>query len=162
MAENSDIVSGLNGLLKKLDKIAADFTNQRTMNRVGLMGVRFLKDRTRKGRDVQGRPFKPYSEEHARRRAKLNLPTNVVNLEMNDIDGMMSSIDFEVSRDFSTTTFLLTKPDKEQLMNIHSFLGAGKSRVIRQVWGFSDKEHEKMIRTIADDLKKLVIKDIQS
>lgn len=161
MANRRTNISGAENIQKKLNKVIADFANQTTMNKLGLLGVRTMKKRTREGRDVYGKPFKPYSAQHADRRAMLHLPTNVVNLQMNDIDGMMNSVDYDVSTKADSVSFFLNRPEKEELMRIHSFLGAGKSKVIRKAWGFSNKEKQHFIKKVAIDLKNLIIADLR-
>lgn len=152
---------GINNILERLDGVAKTFADQQIMNRLGLTGVRYIKKRTREGRDIHGNTFKPYSAQHAERRRALNLPIDIVNLQMNDIDGMMNSVDYEVGDKFDSVTIGITRSEKEELMRIHSIIGAGRGKVRREAWGFTVQEQDRLLQTFMEDYKKLLIKELE-
>ena len=67
------------------------------MTRIGLLIQTRIKSRTLAGRDVDGKPFKGYSPGHAKRRQKLGLPTDKVDLFFTG--SMQSAMTFEADED---------------------------------------------------------------
>lgn len=45
-------------------------TDKALMREIGLLAIETIRTRTRQGRDAEGRPFPPYSESYARRKAE--------------------------------------------------------------------------------------------
>jgi len=144
---------------KLLNRILKGFQSQRLLNMLGLAVRRIIQDRTRKGVDVEGKPFKEYSKGHARKREKLDLPVYPVNLQMDDVEGMLRKIDHAITREFEELKVFIDDPEKEQIARYHNILGAGKSKVIRRFWGLNDTEinkiHQIVGLEIANVLKKL-------
>jgi hypothetical protein len=133
--------------------------SQAFYNKLGLAALRIIKDRTRKGRDVEGKIFMPYSDPYAASREKRGLNTHPVNLSFQDLtrmlpkgykssqQGMLNSIDHVVANDFTSVSILINDPVKEQIAVYHNVQGAGKGKVIRRFWGI---EAAKEIKQLAD------------
>jgi len=151
-------ILGLKEAINNLQKIAGNFQDQQRMHEAGLRAQRYIKKRTREGRDVDGAPFKAYSKAHKKTREKLGLPTTIVNLQMNDIDGMMVSVDHTVNRSFTQVHVFIKGRRSEngktftnmQLMQWQHDKG-------REAFGLNDDEGKKITRYIADDIKKFIL-----
>src|SRR5690606_20105304 len=57
--------NNLGALAGDLQKLARQLINQRMLNRLGLASIRIVKTRTRRGIDVEGQPFRAYSDDYA-------------------------------------------------------------------------------------------------
>jgi len=133
-----------------------------------LRAERYIKQRTRKGRDVEGKPFAKYSKAHAKRREKLGLPTSVVNLQMDDINGMMVSLDHTVNTNLNAVHVFIKGRRSQgrrrftnmQLAKWHSVDGVGKKRVVREFWGLNDDEQERILRYIGSDIRKFILETL--
>jgi len=125
-------------------KILSALDNDKILNRLGLGGIRIVKERTRKGLDVDGKSFKPYSEGYKKKREEAGLVTDIVNLEFDDLEGMLHKVDHEVNNSLHSVQMLIDDPEKETIAGYHNIQGAGKSKVIRKFWGFSEEEKEKL------------------
>lgn len=130
-----------------LQKLRDDFrdlgkrlVDQKLLNKIGLAGIRRIKDRTRRGVDYLGLSFKAYSEGHAKKRRKLGLPTGHVDLVFSLYDGMMQQLDHMVFRDLSGLSILIDDNEKQQLAVWHNIEGAGRSRVKREFFNLSDAD----------------------
>lgn len=142
-----------------LQTIIDGLQSQATMNKLALAQTRKIKDRTRKGVDLERKPFKPYNEDYARRKFKqTGIPTNVVNLTFDDISGMMTQIDHVIANDFSSAELLILDPEKRKIAGYHNELGAGRSRVIRTFWGISKEDEDDLLNLLGKDLELLLQK----
>lgn len=141
---------------KLWDRLLSGLKNQALMNRLGLGVRRLIQDRTRKGLDVQGKPFRKYSGGHAKRRAKLGLPTHPVNLQMDDVSGMLRRIEHVVARDLSDVEVYIGDPVKERIAYYHNVSGAGKSRIRREFWGLAKKEESMLQDIVNAELKNVL------
>jgi len=150
MAKLTDVKKILNGLI-------ADLQSQKELNKLGLAGIRKIKDRTRKGIDVDGSAFQPYSTNYAEKRASFGLPTSIVNLEFNDIDGMLSKVDHVVANDFKSVAIDILDPRKKRLASYHDELGVGKAgQNIRHFWGLSSEDEKDIAEIVAADMTRLL------
>lgn len=142
--------------MNPLDRIQQIFTPdniQKILEREGLKVIRIIKDRTRKGLDIDGNPFRAYTFKYMEYKQKLGfIKLSEVNLTLHPKDGMMGRIDSKVDLSDNSLTVYINSADKERLALYHNIEGAGKSRVIRRFWGLSDKE--KML--ISDDVQKQI------
>lgn len=132
--------------------------SQYIQNQIGITGVHLVQGRTRKGIDIFGNKFKPYSKSYARKRRKLNLFTNIVNLksDANANTGMVNNLTYTVSSDFSTVLIHLRDKSKEKLARFHQILGAGKSKVIRQWVGFTKKQNQQLQEHTSKVVKNII------
>jgi hypothetical protein len=133
--------------------------SQTLWNKVGLAGIRIIRKRTREGTDVEGKSFQEYSEGYAKKRERAGLPTHPVNLQFDDIQGMLMMVDHEVFNTLDGVKIFINDSAKEQLAVYHNIEGAGKGKVIRRFWGFNEFENEQLSdlaeKEVANILKKL-------
>jgi len=142
-----------------LETIIAGLQSQTMMNKLGLAQIRNIKDRTRRGVDLDGRTFKPYNEDYAERKFRLTgIPTHVVNLTFDDISGMMQQIDHVIASDFSKVELQILDPEKRKIASYHNETGAGRSRVIRKFWGINQTDEDALLKIVGHDLELLVQK----
>jgi hypothetical protein len=157
------------GLEAALRKAGDAFQNQKLLNKLGLGGIRLIKKRTRKGKNVQGQPFdrapsaegsSPYSPGHERKREKKGLPTGRIDFVFSLYGGMMEKIDHTVTNDLSDVTITIQDDDKRQIARYWNVEGAGPGEMIRRFWGLSGEETEKVrglaTDTIQQDLDRLL------
>jgi len=148
------------GKLKQIfDDIIAGLHSQKLMNRLGLAQQKMIRDRTLKGKDVEGKSWKKpnYNPQYAKRRARITgLPSSPVTLVFDDISGMMQSIDFKAFEDNAGVELFFTNDQKRRLAEFHNLLGAGKKRVIREFWGVSESEEDKLAELVNDELELLL------
>ncbi len=128
------------------------------LNKIAL-AIRFIiRNRTKEGKDVEGNPFKAYNLNYAKKRKRHGLPTSPPDLEFDEKSGMIHRIDHEVFNDNKSVEIFINSPQKEQLAIYHNIMGAGKSKVIREFWGLSKAENEKLFTLIDDTMGDLAIK----
>ena len=140
-------MSDFGKLKRALADIIDGLQSQKIMNRLGLAQERNIQKRTREGRDLNEKSFKSYSPKYAKRKLRQTaIPTHVVNLTFDDINGMMHSIDHVVFADLSGVELEFIDERKRKIAEYHNILGAGKSKVIREFWGVNEKEE----KTLAD------------
>lgn len=144
--------TSLFSLIQDLRIFSDKLEDQQRLSRIGLGGIRNIKERTRRGVDVDGRPFEPYSEGHARKRRAKGLPTSRVDLKFSLYDGMMDQIDHVIARDLRSVAIVIEDDEKEQLAVYHNIEGAGRSRVIREFFGLSDDEIDAIEELVGDDI----------
>jgi len=139
-------------------KLLSALRNQTLWNKLGLAGIRLIRKRTRKGTDVDGKPFKKYSKGYAKKRAKAGLPTHPVNLQFADVGSMLMSIDHIVYNNFEGVSVLFGDPAKEKLATYHNIDGAGKSKVIRKFWGLNESEEKQLADLAAREIENIIKK----
>ncbi len=150
-------MADFNDIKRLLDFLIDGLHSQEQMNKVGLAGIRKIQERTREGTDVHGRPFKPYSDNHAERREELGLPTHIVNLEMDDISGMLRRVDHIVAADFESVAVDITDEQKRLIASYHNELGVGKTgENIREFWALSAEEEEDIAKIVQRDTDQLL------
>jgi hypothetical protein len=116
--------------------------------RAELAILRIIKKRTREGKDVRGASFRPYSAGYRRVRQRANRPTSPVDLIFSNAGGMLDSIEGFINQDLTKLSIEFNKPDKERLAYYHNISGAGKGKVIREFWGLSEEESEKVFKDV--------------
>jgi hypothetical protein len=129
--------------------------NQAVLNKAGLAALRIIKDRTRKGRQISGGAFKGgarYSPGHEERRKAAGLPVNLINLEFNDIDGMLQKADHVVFNDYSGVALDIMNERKRRIAYYLSVSGAGKNRVKFPFWGLNEQEEGTVAALIEKEL----------
>jgi len=126
------------------------------LEKLGLAAAFLIKQRTVEGKDIDGNEFQDYSEGHAVRRRKENLPTHPVNLEFNNIDGMMHGIDHLVSRSSSKVAVYIRGSRNRRISRYHNIMGAGKSKVKRRFWGLNDDEQNNVAELVQLDLSEVL------
>jgi len=139
-----------------LDYVIEAFKNQKLWDQVDLAVIRIIKKRTREGKDVDGVNFKPYSEGYKRKRQLNALPTHIVNLQFDDIKGMLQNVTHEVDNDFEASKVFIGDAEKELIASYHNEKGAGKGHVIRKFWGVSESEEEKIQDIAAVEVAKII------
>jgi hypothetical protein len=158
MAELGDVRKILDGLIDGLQ-------SQAEMNKLGEVGVKIIKTRTRAWRDVEGRRLKDYSPAYKTKRILEQKavtprgPTVDSMLVWNSTDGMMQKVNYIVGNDFSSVVIDILDARKKQLMYYHSEAGvAKKGENIRHVWGMSDKEWTLIAKIFSVDFANLLAK----
>lgn len=144
----------------KLRNIADIFRSRELLTKLGLGAERLIKNRTRKGVDVYGKAFKPYSAKYAEKRSKTGLPVHPVNLSFDDISGMLTEIEHVVSNDLEAVELEIKDDEKRQIAFYHNVSGAGKGKILRVFWGISDDE-EKALQELADDEVSAILKNLE-
>lgn len=140
-----------------LDKLIQAIQNQTLLNKLALGAEFIIKQRTRRGVDVDGDAFQDYSESYKKVREKNALPTHPVNLTFDYASGMMQKVDHVVMADLSSVSVLINDPEKELIGQYHNSMGAGKSKVIRKWWGIkSEAEKESLVKIGWDTLKAII------
>lgn len=150
MADFDDI----NAILKDL---LLSIRSEEQLTKLGLQAQFQIKDRTRKGIDVEGRPFQPYSEKYRKFRQAIGLPVDVVNLQLNDIDGMLRKIDHEIANDLESVSVDIDDPRKREIASYHNELGVAKrGENIRHFWDLNREEREEIAGIVEKDLEQLL------
>ena len=136
-------------LSKEFKNIQRKFPSaiKKALANVSAFQIRNIKDRTqRKGIDVNGSPFRPYSKAYRRRLVK---QSGVVDLT--DTGQMFSSLTSRIVPSKGTLFFRQAQANKKAYY--HDEAGAGKTKVRRQFFSISKKE-EVNIQKIFEDVIK--------
>lgn len=141
---------GFDKLNRDLRRLASDLRSQKLMNRLGLASIRQVRRRTRKGTDVDGSPFEPYSDSHERRRAKEGLPTDHVTLKFDQYESMLDTLDHAVARDLESVVVEFTDAEKEEIAGYHNE-GEGDNPE-REFMAHSEKEVDELESLVTDHL----------
>jgi len=137
-------------LSKEFRNIQRKFPNaiKKALANVSAFQIRNIKDRTqRKGIDVNGSPFRPYSKAYRRRLVK---QSGVVDLT--DTGQMFSSLTSKITPSKGTLFFRQAQANKKAFY--HDIAGAGKGRVVRPFFGINDREADKIGQLFADKIFK--------
>ena len=137
-------------LSKEFKNIQKKFPSaiKRALANVSAFQIRNIKDRTqRKGIDVNGSPFKPYSKAYRRRLVK---QSGVVDLT--DTGQMFSSLTSKITPSKGTLFFRQAQANKKAFY--HDITGAGKGRVVRPFFSINDREADKIGQLFADKIFK--------
>ncbi len=153
-----------NPLRKILEGIADDMTFRETMQKHLLYQRQAIQERTQNWKDVYGRVFADYSEQHRQRRVDLGLavrPSQGADsmLVMDSYDGMMQRIDDVIKG--NTGEIFFNDEAKKAVAKAHNILGVGKNKVKREFFGISEdeeKHHAEMWeKDLNDTLQRLVV-----
>jgi len=145
----------------KKEKLFKALKSQQFYNKLGLAAIKIIKDRTRRGYDINENTFGDYSESYKKVRERHNLPTSPITMTFDDVSSMMSKIDHVIANDFSSVSILINDAAKTQIAEYWNISGAGKRQMIKKFWGIGYIESEiKQLadigyRTLLDILKKL-------
>ena len=121
---------------------------KKALANVSAFQIRNIKDRTqRKGIDVNGSPFRPYSKAYRRRLVK---QSGVVDLT--DTGQMFSSLTSKITPSKGTLFFRQAQANKKAFY--HDIAGAGKGRVVRPFFSINDAEADKIGQLFADKIFK--------
>ena len=121
---------------------------KKALANVSAFQIHNIKDRTqRKGIDVNGSPFKPYSKAYRRRLVK---QSGVVDLT--DTGQMFSSLTSKITP--SKGTLFFRQADANKKAFYHDVAGAGKGRVVRPFFSINDTEADKIGQLFADKIFK--------
>ena len=142
-------------LKKKSEKIKSAI--QRALAEASAFQVSAIRDRTeQKGKDVKGRPFKPYSKGYIQaRRKRFNDPSNQDTTPKNFVDlnftgKMFSALTFTTRPSRGIVFFRSAEQTKKAL--IHN---EGKGRMPkREFFGISSQEQKKINAIIIKNIKK--------
>ena len=137
-------------LSKEFRNIQRKFPNaiKKALANVSAFQIRNIKDRTqRKGIDVNGSPFRPYSKAYRRRLVK---QSGVVDLT--DTGQMFSSLTSKITPSKGTLFFRQAQANKKAFY--HDTAGAGKGKVVRPFFGINDREVDKIGQLFADKIFK--------
>lgn len=130
------------------------------LNKMALAVRYILRKRTSQGMDVDGKPFVPYSEKYAKKRAKKGLPITPPDLIFDETSGMMHRIDHEVFNDNKSVEVFINTPEKEQLAIYHNIDGAGESKVLRRFWGLMEGEKQQLFDLAEDEIVPLAMEAV--
>jgi len=121
---------------------------KKALANVSAFQIANIKDRTqRKGIDVNGSPFRPYSKAYRRRLVK---QSGVVDLT--DTGQMFSSLTSKITPSKGTLFFRQAQANKKAFY--HDIAGAGKRKVVRPFFGINDREADKIGQLFADKIFK--------
>ena len=137
-------------LSKELKNIQRKFPSaiKKALANVSAFQIVNIRNRTqRKGVDVNGSPFKPYSKAYRRRLVK---QSGVVDLT--DTGQMFSSLTSKITPSKGTLFFRQAQANKKAFY--HDIAGAGKGRVVRPFFGINDREADKIGQLFADKIFK--------
>lgn len=142
--------------INRLREITEMGKNQELLNKIGLAFRTLTLRRTRKGKDIQGASFKPYSAPYAKIRAKAGEPTHPVNLTMDHVSGMLEKITYQtnISGDAASVEAWINDSEKSKIGYYHAVSGAGVNKVVRKWWGLSNEDEEKIRKTVTNEFGK--------
>ena len=117
---------------------------------VSAFQINEIKDRTqRKGVDVSGSPFTPYSKNYKRRLVK---QSGVVDLT--DTGQMFSSLTSKITPSRGRLFFSNQFANRKAFY--HDIAGAGKRKVVRPFFSISDREADKIGQIFAEKVFKAI------
>lgn len=171
MADRIIDLDELRQLGDDLETFAGALHNQRLLNRLGLGGVRLIRQHARAGLDKDGKSMGDYSPAYARLKERANVPADKVTLEYgvrrlkaqrdgglpidaapvraNLYDSMLHHLRALVADDLDSVEIGFDREDKEELMGYH--IDAG-----RDVMGFSPAELDRLQQLVEDDVARIL------
>jgi hypothetical protein len=108
-------IVGFEKAQKRLASVGRSLYSREMLNELGQFGMTAIKTRTVQGRDVDGKPFKPYSEGYRLFRIKKGRPVNKVNLTFTG--SMLGSMTYDIGKNFVRIYFLNTSSDVSEVKN---------------------------------------------
>ncbi|XWN36083.1 MAG: hypothetical protein ROO71_08965 [Balneola sp.] len=136
--------------IRKLVRFKDIFKDPELLTNIGSEYRVMVSRRTRRGKDVHGVSFKPYSKNYEGVRKRLNKSIHPVDLTIHGVSGMLDQIDHVVFNDLEGVSMFIANKDKAQIAKYHNELGAGKSKVVREFWGLDDNHKSKIRKMILD------------
>ena len=140
--------------LKKMARMAELIQDQELLNKIGLAYTTMVRRRTQQeGRDIHGTEFAPYAKSYIPRKKKEGMSAHPVNMTLDKISGMMTKLDHVVFNDLDGVKAYINNAQKAQIGKWQQ-TGAGNLPV-REWWGLTDQQIEKIRTTIAKNLDKI-------
>jgi len=144
-----------------LERLLNSLANQALYNKLGLAIARIVKERTRKGVDVTGSAFEPYSQAYAKKREKRGLPVDTVTLQFSRYQGMMSKIDHVVNNELTDVEVFINDEEKARIASYHNIKGVGKPGAhIRKFWGTNDEENRRILGIAQVEIKQILLREL--
>jgi hypothetical protein len=127
---------------------------------LGLKGERLIQKRTREGKDLYGKLFKPYTDVYAEKRAKAGLQRSPVSLIWDEEGGMMRKIGAEGDPATGTAIIDFMTDEKRRLASYHNILGVGKAGAhLRVFWGLNEAD-KKVLAGFVDDKIDVILAEL--
>lgn len=155
MAQSTIRIEGLNRILAQLESQAGNIVTEELMDEIGLFLSHSILDRNKKGVDVEGDDFEPYSPKYKLFRMKKGRSANIVNLFFHG--SMASSLTHTAFRDkvevFFMNTYGKTPSGKEsKVSNPQKAFFLNQKR---EFFGISSEEEGTIWEMIQDHLRRL-------
>ena len=141
---------GLQRLIKKFRYFGQQVFSERLMNEIGMYAISQIQIRTAEGKDVEGRPFSPYSERYRLFRKKKGRSVDKVNLFFTG--SMMGSMTHEATED-SARIFFMNTSDKSDVLNP---LKAWALNQKRSFFALSGQDQQGIERLLREHLEALL------
>lgn len=137
-------------VFNRLESLGRSIFSSDLMERIGFFISFKIKERTAEGVDVNGTPFKPYSEKYKMFREKTGHPTNIVNLFYTG--SMLGSMTPEVTED-SVRVYFLNTSDSRNVKNPMKALWLNESR---NFFALSQEDIQDILGIIRDYYRELI------
>lgn len=141
---------GLQRLIKRFRYFGQQVFSERLMNEIGMYAISQIQIRTAEGKDVEGKPFSPYSERYRLFRKKKGRPVDKVNLFFTG--SMMSSMTHEATED-TAKIFFMNTPDKSGVSNP---LKAWALNQKRSFFALSRQDQQEIERLLQEHIEALL------
>lgn len=141
---------GLQRLIKRFRYFGQQVFSERLMNEIGMYAISQIQIRTAEGKDVEGRPFSPYSERYRLFRKKKGRSVDKVNLFFTG--SMMGSMTHEATED-SARIFFMNTSDKSDVLNP---LKAWALNQKRSFFALSKQDQQGIERLLREHLEALL------
>jgi len=146
-----------------LNRILNALKDQQIYNLAGVGAMRLLLKRVREGKSLTGGKFKGgkgYSEGHKKKRKVAGLPTDVINLEFNDYEGMLKGIQYDIDPAAFAVNLEIPNARDNQIAYYLSESGAGINKVKFPFWGLNSDEQKQITALVEDTLMKVIFRDL--
>jgi phage gpG-like protein len=122
------------------------------MKKIGIDAVRMMIDRTKKGIDIDGMPFAPYSPQYIKYKSEAGRVTDPVNLQFN---GEMHRSMLVVATDNNAN---ISYGDRQRaLVALYHQTGNGQPQ--RKHFGFTSEQARRIMDMLTDAIRKAVNRD---
>jgi len=142
----------------RIDTISVPRTNMRfsvssdAMKKIGDEAVRMMIDRTKKGIDIDGMPFAPYSPQYIKYKSEAGRVTDPVNLQFN---GEMHRSMLVVATNNNAN---ISYGDRQRaLVALYHQTGNGQPQ--RKHFGFTSEQARRIMDMLTDAISKAVNRD---
>lgn len=156
----------------RLDRLAEGLYDQRLLNRIGLAVIRTERQRTRRGLDADGQPFRDYHPAYAKLKdAADGTSSAVVNLEygvrregegdearvvVNKYDTMLTHLDHVVAQDRRSVVVAFDQERAARIARYHNVEGAGRGKVRREFHALSAEQEEQIGGLVGEHVNDLL------
>ena len=151
-------IEGLTELAARLERVGRGLADRRLLEELSGEAKEMILQRTSEGRDVEGRPFRPYSKGHARARKKKGLGTSRVDLRFSG--KMLGGIDTEVDEASGLGRVFFRDGEAETRAGYHESKGAGRTRVRRAFFGLSGDDVERLKGLVRRHVERVIKGDL--